>query len=459
MCGIIGIYNYESNEDIIYETYMNLKNLQHRGRDSYGFLFYSLENPILIKDIKKIQNPNIKLKNVNKTLAHVKYTTSYFRKDIKDRDDMLKVTQPFRGINMRLGEFYLVHNGNINDLEKVIELFDLEKEELLNDSHLLVKIIEKLELQSWEDIFNQIILSIEGSFSIIVLTKNEMYSFKDSRGYRPLCIGQNDKGYCFSSESVGLGNYNFIKELERGKIYKVDKNGLEENDILIDLAKIKKKKCLFEFIYFLNADSKFNEKGIFSVRQYRYQYGIELGKKEKKLNVNNKSISSLVIGAPMTGIPSGQGFADYLGYRYEQILVKNKNAGRSFILKTDEERLAECKKKFIVQNGNLIANKEIYFIDDSLVRGNTLKVIIDILKEYKPKKIHIRITSPKVLNICNYGIDIPSKKELIMNWNTNEEYIDKIGANSIEFLEVKDMFNIMGNSNFCTDCFNNEIEW
>ena len=106
-------------------------------------------------------------------------------------------------------------------------------------------------------------------------------------------------------------------------------------------------------------------------------------------------------------------------------------------------------------------NKEVFFVDDSLVRGNTLKVIIEILREYKPKKIHIRIACPKVLNICEYGIDIPSREELIMNWNTDEEFIKKIGADSINFLEVNDMYNIMGNKNYCVNCFESkpQIEW
>ena len=310
---------------------------------------------------------------------------------------MIKVTQPFRGLNMRLGEFYMVHNGNINNIDSIKETFNLEDEEILNDSHLILKIIEKMELQRWEDIFNQIMLCISGSFSIIVSTKDNIYCFKDLLGYRPLCIGENNKGYCLASESVGLGNYKYIKEIERGVIYKIGNLGIKETKILIDLEKIQEKKCLFEYIYFLNANSEFKNKDneIFNIRQIRYQFGINLGKIEKN-KFENKN-NNIVIGAPTTGIPSGQAFADYLGFRYEQLLVKNKNSDRSFILKTDEKRIKELKKKFIVENGDLMKNKEVYFVDDSLVRGNTLKIIIQILKEYNPKKIHIRISSPKDL--------------------------------------------------------------
>ena len=117
-------------------------------------------------------------------------------------------------------------------------------------------------------------------------------------------------------------------------------------------------------------------------------------------------------------------------------------------------------KKFIIENGSRLQNKELYFVDDSLVRGNTLKIIIEMLKEYKPKKIHIRIASPKVINICEYGIDIPSREELIMNHYSNEKYVDLVGVDSIKFLELNSFYQLFGNNEFCTNCFNNEtLDW
>ena len=453
MCGIIGIYNFLINNNIVNQTYENLKNLQHRGRDSYGYVFYNNKFKTY-KQLGKIEEPKEIDEKYKFSLGHTKYTTSKFKKkNINSNEDLLKITQPFRGINKRLGEFYLVHNGNINNLESVKELFDMEKEEIYNDSHLLLKIIEKLELQRWEDIFNQLILSIEGSFSILVLTKDSLFAFKDIKGYRPLCIGFNENGYCFASESVGLGEYNYLREIERGEIVIINNNKMNIYEVFVDLGKIKKKSCLFESIYFLSKDSIFSNK---KVEDIRYQYGIELGKKE---SVINSKKDCLVIGAPSTGIPIGKGFSDYLGIRYEQILVKNKNAGRSFILKNTEERLSECRKKFIINQGELMTDKIIYFVDDSLVRGNTLKVIIEILKLYRPKEIHLRISSPKILNICNYGIDIPSKEELIMNSNTEEEYIKNIGADSLVFLELEKLYSVLGDDSYCINCFTSSLEW
>nr|QDY51994.1 hypothetical protein 2_66 [Mimiviridae sp. ChoanoV1] len=449
MCGIIGIYNYCKNNIIINETYYGMKKLQHRGRDSYGFYFTDLKNNFLLKELNQIDVPKINNKEMIKiSLGHNKYTTSKARKDIID---MKLVTQPFKGINKRLGEFYLVHNGNINNLDQVKEIFDIENEEFLNDSHMLCKIIEKLELQRWEDVFNQIILSIEGSFSIIVSTNNKMYAFKDIRAYRPLCYGKNNTGFCFASESVALGDYKYVDEVNRGDIIIIDDNGLSKYEVFVDLNRIKSKKCLFETIYFLNKDTLYLVNGEQEkIESIRYKYGIELAKNENnKISLEN----TIVIGAPSTGIPSGKGFADFLNLEYKQILEKNKNAGRSFILKNTEERLKECKRKFIIKNGDYIKNKEIYFIDDSLVRGNTLKVIIEMLKTYKPKKIHIRISSPKVLNICNYGIDIPSKEELIMNFNDEKSYTKLMSIDSINFLGIENLMKVLGNNNYCKECF------
>lgn len=449
MCGIIGIYNYLKNNLIINETYYGLKKLQNRGRDSYGFYFTDLKNNFLLKELNQIDVPKINNKEMIKiSLGHNKYTTSKARKDIID---MKLVTQPFKGINKRLGAFYLVHNGNINNLDQVKEIFDIENEEFLNDSHMLCKIIEKLELQRWEDVFNQIILSIEGSFSIIVSANNKMYAFKDIRAYRPLCYGKNNNGFCFASESVALGDYKYVDEVNRGKIIIIDDNGLNKYEVFVDLNRIKSKKCLFETIYFLNKDTLYLVNGDQEkIESIRYKYGIELAKNENnKISLEN----SVVIGAPSTGIPSGKGFADFLNLEYKQILEKNKNAGRSFILKNTEERLKECKRKFIIKNGDYMKNKEIYFIDDSLVRGNTLKVIIEMLKTYKPKKIHIRISSPKVLNICNYGIDIPSKEELIMNFNDEKSYTKLMSIDSIKFLGIENLMKVLGNNNYCKKCF------
>ena len=457
MCGIIGIYNYFNNNRIINETYSGLKKLQHRGRDSYGFYFTDLKNNFLLKELNQIDVPKINNDEMIKiSLGHNKYTTSKARKEIQN---MKLVTQPFKGINKRLGEFYLIHNGNINNLDKVKEIFDLENEEFLNDSHMISKIIEKLELQRWEDVFNQIILSIEGSFSIIVSANDKMYAFKDIRAYRPLCYGKNENGYCFASESVGLGDYNYVDEVQRGEIITIDNNGLNKYEIFVDLGIIKSKKCLFETIYFLNKDTLYtiNNKQE-KIESIRYKYGIELAKNEtNKICYEN----SLVIGAPSTGIPSGKGFADFLKLEYVQILEKNKNTGRSFILKNTEERLKECKRKFNINNGEYMKDKEIYFIDDSLVRGNTLNVIIDLLKMYKPKKIHIRISSPKVLNICNYGIDIPSKEELIMNYHDEESYSKLMSIDSINFLGINNLMKVLGNSDYCKECFtkNYKNDW
>jgi len=266
-----------------------------------------------------------------------------------------------------------------------------------------------------------------------------------------------NKKFRKKNKSTDVLSFPFQTKKEFKKLLKKNKE-IYIGDIIVNLNKIKNKKCLFEFIYFMSADSIYKQVETFNIRQLRYQFGIELGKGDKidKTKVDDK----IVIGAPQTGIPSGRGFADYLGINYEQILVKNKNAGRSFILKNDEDRLGEIKKKFIIENGSRLENKELYFVDDSLVRGNTLKIIIEMLKEYKPKKIHIRIASPKVINICEYGIDIPSREELIMNHYSNEKYVDLVGVDSIKFLELEAFYHLFGNNDFCTNCFSNEtLDW
>ena len=155
---------------------------------------------------------------------------------------------------------------------------------------------------------------------------------------------------------------------------------------------------------------------------------------------NTEGISTqniVVIGSPDTGIPSGKGFADKMGFEYQQFLEKIKNSGRSFILKDDHSRTQECNKKFLINPEFNINGKIVYFVDDSIVRGITTKKIISILKHHGAAEIHIRISSPKIIDICKFGIDIPTKNELVMNRMSEAEYVAEYGINSLKYLPQK----------------------
>ena len=479
MCGILGIYNF-SDENIINRTISHLKNLQNRGRDSYGLFFYSdkTKEYNIIKDEGDIEFENLNNdRNVNKyniALGYTRYATSY-KNAIMDK---IYYTQPFLGNNEILGEFYLIHNGNLN-IEYLRNYYNLldKKYDTLNDTQILVKIIENLKIDNWKDLLIEILYKVKYAFSLIIyeLKNGEMYILKDQYGLKPLSICENELGFMISSENINFSHYRYICELKNNSIYRInrDKSFMQiyENNL-----KKSPKLCLFEYIYFQNANTKiygmnysktieYDTKedkdplvicNSITVKTFRKELGYVLGKLEDKIYYNHKDI--IVIGAPDTGIPYGQGYAKYLDFNYCQFISKVKNEDRSFILNTNEKRIKQIKKKFCVNENINIKDKIIYFVDDSLIRGNTIKVIIDILRSYKPKEIHIRIGSPKILYPCYYGIDIPTKKELIMNKYNEEEFCKKNKVNSLKFLDIIYYNFVMKKlnkniSNYCSACF------
>ncbi len=450
MCGVIGIFNFQYSNIIILELINSLKKLQNRGRDSYGILLLNNNDNFLYKshiliNLDKVKELKLQQSFYNIALGHSRYATSYLSEGIKNN---IYDSQPLKGKHPLLGVFFLVHNGNINFSTEI-----KDKYSNLNDSNILVKIIEDLTENTWSNIFEYIIRVIPGVYNVIVTTSNCIYCFKDRYNVRPLCYGMNKRGYCVASESVALGDYKYVSEIDGGELVEISYEGIKRKRILENTNKI----CIFEYIYFLNPDSIMNTQSVFNIR---YNLGLELAMKENILNKEN----IIVIGSPDTGIPSGMGFAEKLGVKYEQFLEKNKNKGRSFIISSDEGRKDECKKKFLINPEYSIKDKIVYFIDDSIVRGNTTKRIVNLLKEYEPQEIHIRISSPKIIDICKFGIDIPTREELVMNQKDEEEYAKEVGFNSLRYLEIDSMVKIIGKSlgknkeNFCLGCFGGGYE-
>ena len=448
MCGIFSIINKNDNKNIIIESIDALAKLSNRGKDSYGLLLQdNKSNRHIIKTNSKLNMNYLKdynyINDYSFSIGHTRYSTSY---DNNKGD--LKYAQPFRGVHIKLGEFFLVHNGNINFSD------DYKNKYSGNDSQILVNFIENISLNSWVDILSHLLKNIPGVYNIIIFNNNKVYALKDKYSVRPLCVGKNENGYMVSSESNALNKYDYLFEVNSSEIVIIsDKiirfNLSSSNDLNI---------CLFEYIYFLNKDSIMNDHNIFN---FRYNFGRKLA--ESETNIYNKE-EVIVVGSPESGIASAIGFADKLGYNYSQIIKKNKNVSRSFILKNDKERRLECSKKFILDYGEEDLNKIIYFLDDSIVRGNTISFIITLLKQLKPKEIHIRIPSPKIIDICKFGIDIPTKSELIMNSINEEDFCLKNEIESLRFISIDSILCVMKNltkkdkKDICIGCFSGEYK-
>lgn len=415
-CGVYGICSKTHDKSIINEAINGLTSLQHRGQEGCGLVYLdSYNNYNLIKGlglVKNIFNKNNLYIASSMVIGHVRYSTSGNTK--KDINSLYEECQPLYG-NCNLGSFYIVHNGNIPNVN-------------IHDTKYIIQYLENDSSTTWKQKLIQLLENIPCAYCLLIMTKDGMYAIRDKYGIRPLCIGENQEKICISTESCALNNYTHLRDVRSGEIVYFYENSIKS----LYLSQTGKLCiCSFEFIYFSNINSFCDN---YSVKEVRHNLAIKLAKKENLNNMND----CIVIGVPSTGIYYGKVYSNHLNLKYFQYIQKNENINRTFILPSEEERTRACLEKFSYDNLNL-NNKKVIIVDDSIVRGNVISNIAKQLWSCKVKEIHVRITSPPVVNRCSLGIDISSTSELIAFNRTNEEIRKKINVNSLIYLSLDDI--------------------
>jgi amidophosphoribosyltransferase len=443
MCGIFAIFNNKYNKNL-QELFYSLQRLQHRGKDGYGIVyFYDNSSLITTKGAGEL-NDNIleRMNNIQSKscMGHLRYSTS----GSTIKNGLLKRTelQPIRGFDeYSEGPFYLAHNGNIPNIENhdttyIKNLLENNKNPMENNKNPM------------ENKLIQLINEIPAAFSIIILTcNNVLYAVRDRFGIRPLCIGQHNNKYCISSESCAFGdNVNYLRDVKPGELIRIDEQGLHS---LYIHEKSQLNLCTFEILYFLNEKSYVD--GL-QIKNIRKNLGKILANKEEILNKNINDYT--VIGIPLTGILYGKAYAETLGINYQQLIHKNEKISRTFIILDELQRKKACNDKFFYDKNN-IKDKKLIIIDDTIVRGNIIKAIIRNLKKCGALEIHVRIPAPPVIDICELGICIQNKEELIMNNKTVEEVCKEIKADSLKYLKIEDLEYFPNNS--YNQCFSGYI--
>lgn len=442
-----GIFAIADDKDVYYKTINGLKFLQHRGQESAGISYTKGNIMHTYKSLGLVETVfNDFSDEFNIGIGHVRYST---RKKTTNSIKHME-TQPISG-NSRFGKFSVAHNGNIPLINKIKEKYDINYD-TESDTIILVKIIEKLSHKyvTWLDVLIDLIHGIEGVYCLVILLGSEIYAIRDAHGVRPLCLGQRENGgYCIASESRALQEYHLIRDVKPGEILCIREDLTMES--LYQRKLIKNSFCSFEYIYFMKPDSitHGNTKGgIFKnklVENIRYQLGYELGKQEAHVDR-----TAIVLSVPNTPIPAAKGFARAVDLEYYDYIEKRKDAGRTFILPTDKERIDAVEKKYIFHPE--LKDHNVYIIDDSIVRGITFKSIIKKLKNIGVRKIHIRITSPPVISECYYGIDIPTKRELIAYEKSVLDIRKELSVTTLKYMDIKSMKKVF-NENICTSCF------
>ena len=470
-CGIFGCIYPIKNTNTIAQTINGLDLLQHRGRESAGISYWkerksmgingdeiiTIKNNGLVKDVFSDLLRNFSHIKVNKCIGHVRYSTSG---KVNDEEDLcMNHIQPI--LSETEGEkFALAYNGNMKNLEFIGKKYDISSSSAQIDTHMIIEIIKKINKSSLEEKLIEFMKNINGVFCLLVMTVNGIYALRDSYGVRPLCIGalgDDVEGYAISSESCALQDFEFIREIEPGEILYVGRKPIGGKTFhMKKVFQLKRKpeniqKCIFEHIYFMNKETRTNNK---SIADIRFQVGQKIAVEDIELLFHEKSDLSnfLVTGCPQTGIPYGKGYANKSGIQYSQFLQKTQNCGRTFILPENTSRIVSCKKNLFIRGD--ISGRDLILLDDSLVRGNTITTVIQKLREHGAKSVHIRITSPPVKHPCFFGVDIPTHEELIASSNTIEEIRQKIGADTLSYTSLDIIKECIGSqSGFCSACF------
>ena len=426
-CGVFGISN---SNDAAALTALGLHALQHRGQEGCGIVtfdgdkYYSEKRFGLVGDNF---NKEKVLKSLpgNYSVGHNRYSTT--------GDNTLRNIQPFFA-DTNAGGIGVAHNGNLTNSitlrNKLVQ--DGAIFHTTSDTETIVQLIAKSKRNKTIDKVIDAIFQIQGGYALVMLTQNILIGVRDPYGIRPLIIGKIKDSYVFSSETCALDiiGAKYIRDVENGEVVYVENNELKS---IKPFPARKVRPCVFEYIYFARPDSLLNGK---SAYEHRKNFGVELAKE-------NKIDADIVVPVPDSGNAAALGFAQYLGVNFELGLIRNHYVGRTFIEPSQKIRSLGVKLK-LNANKSTIKNKKIILIDDSLVRGTTSHKIVKMLYDSGAKEVHVKIACPEIRYPDFYGVDTPTKKELLAANKTNDEICEYIGAKSLDFLSIEGMYKAMG---------------
>lgn len=442
-CGVFGIY--APGLDVARMTCFGLQALQHRGQESAGIAVGDGATILASKDLGLVtqafnESALAALKG-DLAIGHVRYSTS-------GGVESWEAAQPhISAIDEVL--IALAHNGtlvNTNALKARLVGHGVHLR-AGTDSEAAAKIIGEVtrETHSLRDGIRMAMKMIEGAYAMVLASPDSLYAFRDPNGIRPLVIGQlpENRGWVVASETCGLDivGATFVREVAPGEIIRFNKEGMISE---VGVTPGKRASCIFEYVYFARPDSVMDGQSVYLARR-------EMG---KILAREAPVEADLVVGVPDSGLPSAMGYSLESGIPYSNAIVKNRYVGRTFIEPTDEMRQMGIRIK-LNPLPSIIKGQRLVIIDDSIVRGNTSKKLVTMLREAGAREVHMRIVSPEVRWPCFYGIDTDTQDQLIAANMTNEEMCKFIGADSLAFISVEGLHASVTceHPGFCDACF------
>lgn len=442
-CGVFGIYGHPRAAEI---AYLGLFALQHRGEEAAGICtsdgdkLYVHKNQGLVGDV--FNEENLKKLPGRSAIGHVRYSTT--------GSSTLANAQPIK-VNYSRGQLAVAHNGNLvnakylrDELEAYGSIFSGT-----TDSEIIVHLMAKPTYTTPTESILGTVRKMEGAFSLTLITEHEVIGVRDPHGFRPLCLGKLEGAWVLASENCALElvEAEFVREIEPGEVVVINENG-PKSYFPFEGEKIKKAFCAFEHVYFARPDSRIFGENVGMVRE-------RLG---RILAQEHPADADIVVPVPDSGNFSALGFSAESGIPLAHGFTRNHYIGRTFINPTQSVRTLKVKIK-LNPIREVVQGKRVVVVDDSIVRGNTSKSRVKLLRKAGAKEVHMRISCPPHVSPCFYGIDFPSKEELLASTHTMDQIKEFLDVDSIGYLSREGMLRAASGDkkdllgNFCTACW------
>ena len=440
-CGVFGVY--AEGEDVARLTYFGLFGLQHRGQESAGIAVSDGSAIRTFKDMGLVSQVfdehTLASLHGDISIGHTRYSTT--------GSSLLCNAQPVTCESAKFGTIAIAHNGNLINTMEIRDRLIAQGEtfESTSDTEVIAKLIATSNADTIEDAVVDMMETVSGAYSLLILSRDKLIGVRDSYGIRPLSLGRlNGHHFVLSSETCALNlvGGRLVRELEPGEMIVIDKSGVHE---IQAMPANRHALCVFEFIYFARPDSVMYDKTLHAVRR---RMGHELAKECPAPDAH------LVIPIPDTGTPAAIGYAQASRIPYGEGVIRNRYVQRTFIQPDQRMRELGVRMKFSPLRESL-AGKKIVMVEDSIVRGTTTGPTIKMLREAGASKVHVRISSPPIKYPCFYGIDMAKQNELIASQRSVEQIREHINADSLGYLSIQGLIHSIGlkRDKFCLACF------
>ena len=436
-CGVFGAFGHEEAAKL---AYLGLYALQHRGQESAGIVSSDgkdLHMHRAMGEVEEIFQPHVvNALPGNSAIGHTRYSTA--------GDKALLNAQPIL-IDCNKGKVALGHNGNLTNaaehrrkLEHRGSIFQTN-----SDTEVIVHLLARSQVRNLSGALGDALNQVEGAYSLLVLTPDEMYAVRDPRGFRPLNLGKLGDAWLVASETCAfdLLNAQYVREIEPGEMVRISRSGIES----IRFAAPKPlQQCVFEHVYFSRPDSIIFGRSVNTSRE-------SLG---RLLAQEHPVDADIVVPVPDSGVPAAIGYSLESGIPFRMGLIRNHYIGRTFIEPSQAIRNFGVKLKLNPIRG-LLEGKRVILVDDSLVRGTTSRKIVRMVREVGAKEVHMRISCPPTISPCYYGVDTPTKEELIASSKTPEQICEFLGADSLGYVSLANLKQAVNDTEntFCTSCY------